>query len=44
MSGYAEDYLRRAGSLDGGERVIEKPFRPDTLVHIVDAALRVRAT
>lgn len=42
MSGYSEDHLRRAGALEGGERVIEKPFTPETLLRNVDAALQAR--
>ena len=44
MSGYAEDYLRRAGSVDAGEHIIEKPFGSETLVRSVAEALRVQAS
>jgi two-component system cell cycle sensor histidine kinase/response regulator CckA len=43
MSGYAEEHLRRAGTIEGAQQVIEKPFRPDALVRSVDAALRGNA-
>jgi two-component system cell cycle sensor histidine kinase/response regulator CckA len=43
MSGYAEEHLRRAGTINGTQQVIEKPFRSDVLIRRVDAALRGNA-
>ena len=43
MSGYAQEHLRRAGTIDDTQQVIEKPFRSEVLVRIVDAALRGNA-
>jgi two-component system cell cycle sensor histidine kinase/response regulator CckA len=43
MSGYAQEHLRRAGTIDGTQQVIEKPFRSEALIQCVDAALRGNA-
>jgi hypothetical protein len=44
MSGYAQDDLHRAGSVGRGERVVQKPFHPETLARALAEALRNRAT
>lgn len=44
MSGYAQDDLHRAGSVGPGERVVQKPFHPETLMRALADALRERAT
>ncbi|HLS48260.1 MAG TPA: response regulator [Gemmatimonadales bacterium] len=40
MSGYSESDLRKAGALDGGATVLEKPLRPEALVDGIYSALR----
>ena len=42
MSGYAEDDLRRSGSVGRDERVVHKPFQPATLARALSDALRNR--
>ena len=44
MSGYAQEDLHRTGSVARGERVVQKPFHPETLVRALTDALRDRAT
>ena len=44
MSGYAQDDLYRTGSVAAGERVVQKPFHPETLARALTDALRNRPT
>ena len=44
MSGYAQDDLYRTGSVAAGERVVHKPFHPETLARALTDALRNRPT
>ena len=39
MSGYSENDLRQTGALESGTSVLEKPFRPDSLISSIHAAL-----
>ena len=44
MSGYAEDDLYRTGSVGRSERVVQKPFNPETLARALTDAMRNRTT
>jgi two-component system cell cycle sensor histidine kinase/response regulator CckA len=44
MSGYSEEDLRRQGLVDPEGVIIQKPFKPDTLVSSVNAALATSAS
>jgi CheY-like chemotaxis protein len=40
MSGYSAEDLRRQGAVDPEGVIIQKPFKPDSLLRSVQAALR----